>query len=206
MESYGIETKKDKNSLDVLLRPKSCPNCNESNIPDSKFCSKCRMVLTYDAYNETLENEKQKDDKLTLMENTVNKMQSQMQSLISAFSNIKNQNDVDVMAKNLYGSGLIKEATTTTPAASSVSSGAEAEAKEETVAKAITTTDLDHHHRYQQQKEEQLLIREAGNAAYHATITKSALSTNATTSVSAPTRRRRKMKTRITTNLPKKVS
>jgi integrase/recombinase XerD len=114
LESYGIETRKDKkNSLDVLLRPKSCPNCNESNIPDSKFCSKCRMVLTYDAYNETLENEKQKDNKLTLMENTVNKMQSQMQSLISAFSSIKDQTQVDGMAKTLYGSGLIKEVTTT---------------------------------------------------------------------------------------------
>ncbi|MGA9171577.1 MAG: hypothetical protein WBZ20_15670, partial [Nitrososphaeraceae archaeon] len=96
LESYGVETRKDKkNSLDVLLRPKSCPNCNESNIPDSKFCAKCRMVLTYDAYNETLESEKQKDDKLTLMENTVNKMQSQMQSLISAFSSIKDQTQVD---------------------------------------------------------------------------------------------------------------
>jgi hypothetical protein len=30
------------------------------NKPDSKFCAKCRMVLTYDAYNETLEGQKQK--------------------------------------------------------------------------------------------------------------------------------------------------
>ncbi|HET7283354.1 MAG TPA: site-specific integrase [Nitrososphaeraceae archaeon] len=133
LESYGVETKKDKNNLNVL-KPKQCPNCNESNIPDSKFCAKCRMVLTYDAYNETLESEKQKDDKLTLMENTVNKMQSQMQSLISAFSNIRDQTQVDGMAKTLYGSGLIKEATaTTTTVASST--------KEETSTTPITTTD-----------------------------------------------------------------
>src|SRR5215471_14576950 len=36
-----------------ILKPKQCPNCNEPNKPDSEFCAKCRMVLTYDAYNET---------------------------------------------------------------------------------------------------------------------------------------------------------
>src|SRR6185437_5104813 len=116
LESYGVETNKDKKQLLAdALRPKQCPNCSESNIPDSKFCSKCRMVLTYDAYNETLESEIQKDDKLTSMENTVNKMQSQMQSLISAFSSMRDQTQVDGMAKTLYGSGLIKEVTTTAP-------------------------------------------------------------------------------------------
>jgi integrase len=209
LESYGVETRKDKN-LDVLLRPKSCPNCSESNIPDSKFCAKCRMVLTYDAYNETLESEKQKNDKLTLMENTVNKMQSQMQSLISAFSNIKNQNDVDVMAKNLYGSGLIKEASVNSNS-SSCDSVATTSRKEEEVTPiqtppppppptvTQTTTDLE------KQKKQQQLIKEAGKAAYHATITKSALSTNAATTSAVPNKRR-KMKIRIKSNLPKKVS
>jgi hypothetical protein len=65
LESYGVETRNNKKDQIDALRPKSCPNCNESNIPDSKFCSKCRMVLTYDAYNESLETEKGKDDKLT---------------------------------------------------------------------------------------------------------------------------------------------
>ncbi|HET7389474.1 MAG TPA: zinc ribbon domain-containing protein, partial [Nitrososphaeraceae archaeon] len=66
LESYGIETNKDKKQLaDTLLRPKQSPNCSESNIPDSKFCSKCRMVLTHDAFSETLEIEKEKDYKIT---------------------------------------------------------------------------------------------------------------------------------------------
>jgi hypothetical protein len=56
------------------------------NKPDSKFCAKCRMVLTYDAYSETLESEKLKDDKLTTMEKQFNEMQSQMQSLVSTLS------------------------------------------------------------------------------------------------------------------------
>jgi hypothetical protein len=42
------------------------------------------MVLTYDAYNETLENQKEKEDKLSAMEKQFNVMQSQMQALITA--------------------------------------------------------------------------------------------------------------------------
>jgi hypothetical protein len=53
LEAYGIMPK-DKQQSD-LLKPKQCPNCNEPNKPDSRFCAKCRMVLTYDAYNETIE-------------------------------------------------------------------------------------------------------------------------------------------------------
>lgn len=37
------------------LKPKQCPNCSEPNKPDSKFCARCRMVLTYDAYNEAID-------------------------------------------------------------------------------------------------------------------------------------------------------
>ena len=58
LEAYGIVTPGQQ--IDQL-RPKQCPNCNEPNKPDSRFCNKCRMVLTYDAYSETLE--KQKEEK-----------------------------------------------------------------------------------------------------------------------------------------------
>ena len=58
LEAYGI-IPKDQQSIDVL-RPKQCPNCNEPNKPDSKFCAKCRMVLTYDAYSETMEQNAEK--------------------------------------------------------------------------------------------------------------------------------------------------
>jgi integrase/recombinase XerD len=108
LEAYGI-IPKDQQSVDVL-RPKQCPNCQEPNKPDSKFCSKCRMVLTYDAYNETLEGQKQKDDKIDSLENAVNTMQSQIQSLMSAFSNMQEQPQVDNMAKTLYSSGILVKA------------------------------------------------------------------------------------------------
>jgi len=58
LQEYGI-LPKDK-EVDVL-RPKQCPNCNEPNRPDQKFCVKCRMVLTYDAYSESIENEQEKE-------------------------------------------------------------------------------------------------------------------------------------------------
>jgi predicted amidophosphoribosyltransferase len=59
LEAYGIVTKDQK--LSDALRPKQCPNCNEPNKPDSKFCTHCRMVLTYDAYDETLAQQKEKE-------------------------------------------------------------------------------------------------------------------------------------------------
>lgn len=109
LESYDVGIR-PKNKDNDALRPRICPNCNESNIPDSKFCSKCRMVLAYDAYSETLENEKQKDDKLTSMEKQLNLMQSQFQMLISTLGNTnKNETERNSIAKNLYDSGLIKE-------------------------------------------------------------------------------------------------
>ncbi len=107
LEAYGVITK-DKNQLSVLT-PKQCPNCNEPNKPDSKFCAKCRMVLTYDAYSQTLESEQQKDDKLTTMEKQFNVMQSQMQSLISTLTNLKEQGQVNAVAQTLYSSGILKE-------------------------------------------------------------------------------------------------
>ena len=107
LEAYGIISK-DKQLLEAL-RPKQCPNCSEPNKPDSRFCAKCRMVLTYDAYNETLESEKQKEDKLSIMEKQFNAMQSQMQSLVSILSKLTEQGQVNTVAQTLYSSGILKE-------------------------------------------------------------------------------------------------
>lgn len=38
-----------------LLKPKICPNCEEPNKPDSRFCSKCRFVMRFDEWNETIQ-------------------------------------------------------------------------------------------------------------------------------------------------------
>src|SRR5919198_3424642 len=108
LEAYGI-TPKDQQIGDTL-RQKQCPNCQEPNKPDSKFCAKCRMVLTYDAYNETLEDQKQKEDQLNSVQSQLNSMQSQIQSLMSTFSTMKEQPQVDSMAKTLYSSGILVKA------------------------------------------------------------------------------------------------
>jgi hypothetical protein len=105
LEAYGIITKDQK--LSEVLKPKQCPNCNEPNKPDGKFCAKCRMVLTYDAYSETLESEKQKEDKLSVMEERFNTMQSQMQTLITALGTLKDQNQINQTAHILYKSGVL---------------------------------------------------------------------------------------------------
>jgi hypothetical protein len=66
LEAYGIVTKNQQ--LSDILRPKICPNCNESaNKPDARFCTKCRMVLTYDAYNETIEKQQKKESEIKVL-------------------------------------------------------------------------------------------------------------------------------------------
>ena len=87
LEAYGIVTK-DKSQLSVL-RPKSCPNCNEPNKPDSKFCAKCRMVLAYDAYNETLENQKEKESEVQRLQETYQQdMQKMREEMNQQFAQI----------------------------------------------------------------------------------------------------------------------
>jgi integrase len=106
LEAYGI-TPKDQQHFDAL-RPKECPNCSEPNKPDSRFCAKCRMVLTYDAYNETLENQKENEEKITAIERTLEAQSSQLKALISRLGNIKDQNKVDEFSKTLFQSGILK--------------------------------------------------------------------------------------------------
>lgn len=59
-----------KNQQIDQLRPKQCPNCIEPNKPDSRFCAKCRMVLTYDAYTETSEKQQEKESEVQLLKDS----------------------------------------------------------------------------------------------------------------------------------------
>ena len=49
---------------DNILKPLQCPGCNEPNKPESRFCAKCNLVLTHDAYKEILEKERQREARL----------------------------------------------------------------------------------------------------------------------------------------------
>jgi hypothetical protein len=100
-----------KESTELKLRIKPCPHCNESNTPESKFCAKCRMVLRYDGYQESVEKQKENENKLAVMEERFNSMQSQMQSLITALGNM-DQSAKNTFAKQLFENGVYKNEPT----------------------------------------------------------------------------------------------
>jgi hypothetical protein len=108
LEAYGIMPKDQQ--IDQL-RTKQCPNCYEPNKLDSKFCAKCRMVLTYDAYSETLERQKEKEDDLT-------SLKQQMQTLVSIFGSI-GEGEKQEIAKQLIERGIYKNSTINSPRAPS---------------------------------------------------------------------------------------
>ena len=82
LEAYGIVT---NNNIPInRLNPKICPNCNEGNTQDTKFCSKCKTIMSFEGYQEALESQKDKEVDLKTMKDQFNTIQSQMQSLITA--------------------------------------------------------------------------------------------------------------------------
>jgi UTP-glucose-1-phosphate uridylyltransferase len=87
LEAYGIITK-DKVQSDVL-RSRQCPNCDEPNKPDSKFCAKCRMVLTYDAYNETTEEYVRKENELRLVQERMDNIEKLLIAVQPVLQRIK---------------------------------------------------------------------------------------------------------------------
>jgi integrase/recombinase XerD len=96
LEAYGLV---DHGIQIDQLRPKQCPNCSEPNKPDSKFCAKCRMVLTYDAYNETLHNEKEKESEVqVLREKYEQDMKLVREEMENKFNQILAKIDVDKLS------------------------------------------------------------------------------------------------------------
>jgi hypothetical protein len=78
LEAYGLI---DKGIQIDQLRPKQCPNCNEGNKPESKFCVKCKMVLSYDFYEETVDNKQERDDAIAILSDQVMKLMAEVQEL-----------------------------------------------------------------------------------------------------------------------------
>ena len=82
----------------------NCPRCGLVNAIDNKFCSKCSYLLVPSAFDEIKAAE---ETKFKAMEERFNSMQSQIQALIAAIGNTKDQNQVNNMAKTLYNSGIL---------------------------------------------------------------------------------------------------
>jgi len=93
LEAYGIVTKSQE--LSETLKPKQCPNCNEPNKPDSKFCAKCRMVLTYDAYNETVEEKQVKANEL----HSVTERMTRIENILVAIQPLLQQVKPEMLSK-----------------------------------------------------------------------------------------------------------
>ena len=105
LEAYGIVT---KNNVPIdTLNPKICPNCNEGNTVDAKFCSKCKMIMSFAGYQEAIESQSKKEDEIKIMREQFNTMQSQLQTLITALGSIKDQNQINQTAQMLYKSGIL---------------------------------------------------------------------------------------------------
>jgi predicted amidophosphoribosyltransferase len=73
----------DANPYAEVFNPRLCPNCKESYIPDSKFCKHCRMVLTYDAFQDTIAEQQKKDDRLATMEEQVKALIEFQQKIVN---------------------------------------------------------------------------------------------------------------------------
>jgi integrase/recombinase XerD len=67
LEAFGIKSKDEE--IDKM-KPLQCPNCSELNPVNSRFCLKCRMVLTYDAYTEVTQERESYETRLKAMEET----------------------------------------------------------------------------------------------------------------------------------------
>jgi integrase len=106
LEAYGIVT---KNNIPIdTLNPKICPNCSEGNTVDCKFCSKCRMIMSYEGYQEALESQKHKEDELKDMKVQFNTMQSMLEKLIAGLSKTSDQQQFNTMTQSLLSSGVLK--------------------------------------------------------------------------------------------------
>jgi hypothetical protein len=88
LEACGILPKGQQ--MSNLMKGRQCPNCNYSaNKHDSKFCAKCRMVLTYDAYSETIEEKQQKESEVKeLKEKYEQDMKSMREEMNQQFAQI----------------------------------------------------------------------------------------------------------------------
>ena len=96
LEAYGIVTK-DNIPINTL-NPKICPNCNEGNTQDAKFCTKCKMIMTFEGYQEALEPQKGKRR---------NSCCQIPMYLMSALTNLKEQGQVNTVAQTLFDSGIL---------------------------------------------------------------------------------------------------
>jgi ribosomal protein L37AE/L43A len=93
LEAYGIATK-DNIPIDTL-NPRICPNCNKGNTQDARFCSKCKMIMSFEGYQEALESQKQKESEVQkLQEKYEQNMKSMREEMQTRFEQILQKIDM----------------------------------------------------------------------------------------------------------------
>ena len=79
LQAFGMEKPYD---VDTDNKPftkiTNCPNCKEPNKIENKFCFKCKMILSYDSYNELRTEDNQK---ITNLENEVDHLKEGMNKI-----------------------------------------------------------------------------------------------------------------------------
>src|SRR3954452_19300868 len=87
LEAYGIVT---KNNIPIdTLKPKMCPGCNEGNTQDARFCNKCKMIMSFDGYQEVLQEQQDKDKDLQLIKERMANMENVLVAIQPLLQNIK---------------------------------------------------------------------------------------------------------------------
>ncbi len=80
LEAYGIA--KNESVKTNVLKPIHCPNCLESNERQARFCTSCKMILKYDAYAETLEQQQREKEEIRTLKETLDKDMAQFRKKI----------------------------------------------------------------------------------------------------------------------------
>ena len=98
LEAYGL--KPTAQELD-RLSPVLCPNCGEGNKQQSRFCIKCRMILSYDAYTKTIGQKEKQTDELS-------EIKEQVREIFKMLKETRDPADHTEFAGKLFKSGLIR--------------------------------------------------------------------------------------------------
>ena len=96
LEAYGLKPSAQEVNK---LRPIQCPNCTELNKIDSKFCVKCRIVLSYDAYTETIQDSNKFKDEMQQLKEQMDKMESTVSNVFSKIGGISQLTGIDFIDK-----------------------------------------------------------------------------------------------------------
>jgi integrase len=97
LEAFGVL--EPDQSQELRLRVKTCPQCNEPNTPDSKFCAKCRFVLRYEGYQEAVEKQRANENKVQELEAKVAKLTKNYDALLDGFKPTSNDDIISYMKK-----------------------------------------------------------------------------------------------------------